>query len=207
MSRTELKNAAKQQITGKIGVLFVIYLIVFLVSLAANIVLSIIPVAVPLAYSLFICPAFYLSMSMIYLSVAAGSEISVADAFNGFYRFGAAFKTFFFSGLFTFLWSLLFVIPGIIKAISYSMAMYITAENPEINGIDAVTKSKDMMEGHKAELFYLYLSFIGWGLLGAITFGIAYIWVIPYMQTTLANFYNSIKPPLYTKTEQISYEY
>ena len=201
MNRAELKMAAKQQIQGKIGILFVINLVIVLVSLAANIVLSIIPFVGSLAYSLLVPPAFSLALMMIYLAVAAGDEVTVSNAFDGFHHFWAAFKTSFFSSLFIMLWSLLFVIPGIIKSFSYAMAMYITAENPGISGIDAVTKSKEMMEGYKMELFILSLSFIGWILLGTITFGIAYIWIVPYMQTTYANFYNKIKPQVYVQNE------
>lgn len=100
----------------------------------------------------------------------------------------------FLANLFTSLWSLLFVVPGIIKACSYSQALYIIAEDPEIGALEAINRSKAMMDGHKMEYFVLGLSFIGWNLLACLTFGILYIWLIPYMQTTMANFYNSIKP-------------
>ena len=124
----------------------------------------------------------------------AGKKPEAKDAFTGFDDFWTAFKTTFLVGLYTFLWSLLFVIPGIIKAFSYSQAMYIVAENKGIGAREAISQSKAMMDGHKAELFVLGLSFIGWFLLVGITFGIAAIWVVPYMQTTLVNFYNNLKP-------------
>ena len=97
-------------------------------------------------------------------------------------------------GLFTFLWSLLFIIPGIIKAYSYSMSLYILAENKGKPALECINESMAMTEGHKMDLFVLGLSFIGWGLLCAITFGIAGIWVAPYMEATFANAYNSLKP-------------
>ncbi len=74
------------------------------------------------------------------------------------------------------------------------MSMFIVAENPGISSREAIRRSKEMMHGHKMEYFVLGLSFIGWALLCGITFGIAAIWVIPYMQATLVNFYNNIKP-------------
>ena len=73
------------------------------------------------------------------------------------------------------------------------MAPYILAENPELTASEALNKSKEMMNGHKLDLFVLQLSFFWWYLLGSITFGIAYIYVLPYVSATIANFYNSIK--------------
>ena len=139
-------------------------------------------------------PAFSIAQVMIYLNLVSGVKPDVSDVLKGFNHFWIAFKTTFLSGLFIFLWSLLLYVPGIIKACSYSQAMYIVAENPEIGAREAIDQSKAMMEGHKMEYFLLVLSFIGWALLGALTLGILYIWLIPYMQTTFANYYNSIKP-------------
>lgn len=73
------------------------------------------------------------------------------------------------------------------------MAGYVLAENPNLTARQALNISKQITKGHKAELFVLGLSFIGWGLLCVITFGIAYIYVMPYMNATITNFYNSIK--------------
>jgi uncharacterized membrane protein len=97
-------------------------------------------------------------------------------------------------GLFTFLWSLLFVIPGIVKTYAYSMSMYILAENKGKPALECINESKAMTNGHKMDLFVLNLSFIGWMMLVALTFGIAGIWVLPYMNATMANAYQSLKP-------------
>ena len=83
--------------------------------------------------------------------------------------------------VYTLLWTLLLVIPGIIKAYSYSMTFYILRENPEMTAGDAITASQKMMDGHKMDLFLLSLSFIGWAILASITFGIGYLWLIPYI--------------------------
>ena len=74
------------------------------------------------------------------------------------------------------------------------MSMYILAENKGKSALECINESKEMTEGHKMELFVLGLSFIGWALLGYVTLGLAYIWVIPYMQTTFTNAYLSLKP-------------
>lgn len=92
-----------------------------------------------------------------------------------------------------FLWCLLFFIPGIIKAFAYAMTPFILVENPEMKAIDAIHKSQELMKGHKFDLFYLELSFIGWILLGILTLGIGYLWLLPYMQTSIAAFYDDLK--------------
>ena len=110
-------------------------------------------------------------------------------------------KIMFLMSLKIFLWSLLFIIPGIIKSYEYFAVPYILAENPEMSPLDAITQSKRMMHGHKFDLFVLYLSFIAWIFLVYITLGIAAIYVGPYMELTVANFYKSLSGG-YTNTYQ-----
>ena len=188
MTRIELKSAAKEQISGKIGILFVMMLIVGVIGGAC----AFIPVLGPIG-TLIITSAFEISLCMIYLKLAKNEEISIGDLFNGFNITGKAVWLSIITYIFTFLWSLLFIIPGIIKVFSYAMAPYILADNPELTANEALTKSKEIMDGHKFDLFVLQLSFFWWYILGAITFGIAYIYVVPYVSATTTNFYNSIK--------------
>lgn len=94
---------------------------------------------------------------------------------------------------FTFLWSLLFIIPGIIKSLSYSQ-MYFLMADKSLSAKDAQIKSMEIMEGHKWAYFLLQLSFIPWILLIMITFGIASIYVVPYIYTANAMFYRNIAP-------------
>ena len=101
-------------------------------------------------------------------------------------------KTMFLRDLYTGLWTLLFIIPGIIKSYSYCMSFYILADHPEITVREAMNESKRMTQGHKMDLFILQLSFIGWGILATLTFGIGYFWLIPYMQVTMANTYKKL---------------
>lgn len=91
------------------------------------------------------------------------------------------------------LWSLLLIIPGIIKALSYAMTPYILEDNPELSASDAIHLSRTMMKGHKFDLFYLFLGFLGWLLLSILTLGIGLLWLIPYMQTAFAAFYQEVK--------------
>ena len=202
MNRTELKTAAKSQIKGKIGILFVITLIISLISGVAGAILSFIPAGSVIS-SVIITPAFVISVIRVYLNLVNGVQPSVGDAFSGFDDFWSAFKVTFLVGLFTFLWSLLFIIPGIIKSFSYSMSTYILAENKGKKALDCINESKAITNGHKMDLFVLGLSFIGWGFLCTITFGIAAIWVVPYMNATYANAYNSLNPSVIVEEETV----
>lgn len=200
MDRATLKSMAKSQIKGNIGVLFVITLLVAVVAGLVNVV----PVVGSVASVLVVTPAMSIALVCIYLNLTKGIKPEIKELFAHFGEFWGAFKVTFLTGLFTALWSLLLVIPGIVKAFGYSQAMYILAENPGIGAREALKKSEEMMNGHKMELFVLGLSFIGWGLLVAITCGIAVIWVGPYMQATMTNFYNSIKPDVVVEAAPVA---
>lgn len=102
--------------------------------------------------------------------------------------------------IFILLWTCLLFIPGIIMAFAYAMTPYILVDNPEMKAIDAIRKSRSMMKGHKFDFFYLGLSFIGWILLSILTLGIGLLWLIPYMQTSMAAFYNDLKMEAETGT-------
>jgi uncharacterized membrane protein len=95
--------------------------------------------------------------------------------------------------VYTALWTLLLIVPGIVKGLAYSLTPFIVKDNPELSPNEAINLSIKMMKGHKFDLFYLYLSFIGWILLAMLTLGIGLLWVIPYMQTAMAAFYLDVK--------------
>lgn len=96
--------------------------------------------------------------------------------------------------LYTALWSMLFVVPGIVKGYSYSLAMYIKSENPNIPASTAIELSKRMTNGHKMDLFVLDMSFIGWGILSAFTLNIlGILYVMPYQYASKAFAYEEIK--------------
>ncbi|GHU81675.1 membrane protein [Clostridia bacterium] len=195
MYRAELKAIAKEQIRGKIGILFLCNLIIGVIAFVLGViafVLGLIPVAGPVLTFLVITPISF-SIVGIYLGISHDVKPEIGDLLKGFNYFSQALILNLLVALFTFLWSLLLFVPGIIKSISYSMSMYILWENPDMKPLDALDESKRMMNDHKMDAFVLGLSFIGWALLGSITFGIAYIWVMPYMQATYTNFYHSLK--------------
>lgn len=139
-------------------------------------------------------------LAVFFLNLANGKEARVENVFSQFkHHWGNTFVAGLLIMIFTILWSFLFFIPGIIAALSYFAAPYILAEHPEIKAREAIEMSKNMMRGHKMELFKLNLSFIGWILLGIVTFGIAFIYVQPYMQATMAEFFNEISGNNYEK--------
>lgn len=121
-----------------------------------------------------------------------GQDHDVNDLFSQFDRFGDGFCLNLLQRLFIALWTLLFIIPGIVAAFSYAMAPFIMAENKEMTASEALRASKTLMNGHKMDLFLLTLSFIGWEILCAFTLGIGLLWLTPYMNATYAAFYHDI---------------
>lgn len=126
------------------------------------------------------------------LDQARGKKLTFSTLFGQFDRFGTGFVQAFLRGLYITLWSLLLVVPGIIKAYSYAMTPFILADHPEMTASQAITASKELMNGHKMDLFILELSFIGWQLLASLTMGIGFLFVNPYLNAAAAVFYQDI---------------
>lgn len=190
MTRKEIKALARLQIDGKIGAFF-------LVSLVGGLVGSI-GSGFPLIgaiISIILSSAMSLGMIRIRLHVAFERSYRprVGDLFEGFHNFWPFLKVTLLSSLITMLWSILFIIPGIIKALAYSQAPYIIAENPNMPVMEALRLSERMMKGKKWDFFVLNLSFFGWALLSIPTLGLLTIWLEPYMQMSAVNFYNDVK--------------
>jgi len=129
------------------------------------------------------------------LNVVRGSDkVKVEELFDGFKKFGKSFGVHIINGVLIFLWTLLFIIPGIIKSLSYDMSYFILIDNPELSSNEARKKSMSLMRGNKWRLFCLYFSFIGWDLLCLLTLGVLSLWITPYKRTAVALFYESLKP-------------
>lgn len=127
-----------------------------------------------------------------YLAISRDTDPKLDDAFKGFNNFGTSLGAFLLVGIFSFLWSLLFVIPGIIARLSYAMTFYIMADNPAIGAMEAIDESKRMMNGHKWKLFRMHLRFAGLGILCIFTLFIGLFWLIPFMHVCMAKFYDDI---------------
>lgn len=122
-----------------------------------------------------------------------GKETSFNDLFSKFDYFGTGFAQRFLRSLYTFLWSLLFIVPGIIKGYAYSMTPFILADNPNLTASQAIRFSEDLMEGHKSELFVLDLTFIGWNILAAMTWNLGNIALNPYKNAAYAAFFRQLQ--------------
>lgn len=138
--------------------------------------------------------------------VDRGQKPELGTLFGYFAHWRTTAAARFLRGLYIFLWSLLFIIPGIVAGYSYAMTSYILAERPELTAGEAIGISKEMMSGNRFRLFCLQFSFIGWDLLCALTLGIGNLWLTPYKQAATAAFYREISGtayamPVTTQTE------
>ena len=122
-------------------------------------------------------------------------SVDLENLFDGFRggRYTRVFCAIFLVNLFTFLWALLLIIPGIMKAFSYALTPYILLDEPELTAKQAIARSCEIMQGRRWKLFCLYLSFIGWGILCLLTFGIGFLWLVPYMNASIAAFYEDAR--------------
>ncbi len=196
------RNAAWQQLSGKRGTTALLFTLVYFVLVVATSKIDDVlmgplyekyEVFVPLVMILLLAPIQY-SYSVAFLNDArTGEGYNVGSLFEGYKKYERVMGTYLLEYLYFYLWSLLFVVPGIIKLISYSQTYYILNDNPMLAYDRAIERSMAMMEGHKWEYFCLCISFIGWILLGILTLGIGFLWITPYVSKTLALFYEDLK--------------
>jgi uncharacterized membrane protein len=136
---------------------------------------------------------FSLSFSFLSLRISRGLPTKVPMVFQGFAYFWKACATYLLIFLFTVLWSLLLIVPGIVAGLSYSMAWYILCDEPAVGPLEAIRRSKALMRGHKWRCFCLLCRFLGWAVLCIFTLGIGFLWLVPYMGTCIACFYNDLR--------------
>lgn len=195
IDETQNKNAkyfrqiAWQKKNGKWGTLALITLVYMLIYVACG-ALSVIYIG-GIATILLMGP-LALGWAHVTLAVLRDNRLGVNTLFDGFKQYGSALALTLVNSIFVFLWSLLLIVPGIIKAYSYAMSYYILADNPQLTQSEARKRSIEMMKGNKWRLFCLQFSFIGWWILCILTFGILSLWIEPYQQTAVAAFYQSL---------------
>ena len=136
---------------------------------------------------------FGYSVSMLQHMQGMADDDLVTRPFQAFKQYGRYLGTSILMTVFIFLWSLLLIIPGIVKGYAYTMTPYIMHEHPELSANECIDASKKMMKGHKWRLFLLDLSFIGWLLLCVLTLGILTLWVQPWMECSRISFYEQLK--------------
>ncbi len=201
MSRYEIKERAKAQLGNNIfGQPWMMALVVCLIMGAINLVLGAIPSVGSVATLIITGPLSYGVCAVFLKQTRDGEVMNVGDMFCGFKdHFGETLLIGLMTAIYTFLWALLFLIPGIVKSYSYSMAYYIKADHPEYSWSQCIAESRKLTEGHKWDLFVLDLSFIGWYLVGSICI-VGSLWVTPYHNAAKAQFYESIKPAVVEET-------
>ena len=166
-----------------------IYMIVLALAMAA--VLFVLGSVISLGYS-----RFNLEL------VDRQNEAQIGTLFGYFPHWKKAATAKLLQSVYVVLWSLLFVIPGIMASYSYAMTPYIMAENPEMAPREAIARSKEMMYGNRWRLFCLHFSFIGWAFLSMLTFGIGYLWLTPYQLAAVAAFYREVSGTEYVTVEK-----
>lgn len=186
ISNSELKNRAlsnlKDNWGGIIGAMFVAGLISYAVQIIPLGAFAAMVISGPLT----------LGVVTYALKFSRNEEPEFNEIFSGFQNFGNAFVTQLLAGLIVFGFFLLLFIPGIIRALAYSQAFFILSENPQMDPLQALKKSREIMDGHKMDFFILQLSFIGWSFLCLLTLGIGFLWLVPYVRVTNAHFYREL---------------
>jgi uncharacterized membrane protein len=184
-TRLAIKDEAKTKFKAQTGLSIGVMIIFMLLSGAAT---------GTFVGALLLAPPLAVGYSFFCLRVFRGETAEMGDLFQGFQNFSRNVGGMLWMYLFIVLWSMLFWIPGIIKALSYSMTPYILAECPNVKAKQALLLSMRMTKGHKGEIFVMGLSFIGWMILSSMTAGILYIvYVGPYMNTSFAGMYEELK--------------
>lgn len=198
MTSEEFRSAARADLKGHwveaAMLTFVYMLVIILGSNLLSPLLDMIYTGMSALASLIFLPLGWgFAVTFLNLQRKEENAINFSTLFSGYKDFSRIFTTMFLTQIYTLLWMLLLIIPGIIKQYSYAMTPYILLDNPEMKNNAAIELSMKMMDGHKIDLFILQLTFIGWLLLSILTLGIGTLWVIPYMQSAQANFYVHVK--------------
>ena len=155
--------------------------------------------------SILLLPMFF-ALYAAFLRFRRKEETGVQTLF-AFYKNQKVWALELLKNIYIILWTLLLIIPGIVKSYSYAMSEYILYDNPNIGADDAIKRSMEMMKGKKLKLFLLDLSFIGWFILAMLTFGIGLLLLVPYLYTARAAFYEDLKAELASQaTENVGYQ-
>lgn len=204
MGSSYFKNLGWAQLNGKWepAVLFtLVYLLIVVFASATVELIPFIGVVLSSLVTIALYPMQY-SYSVAFLNnKRSGEPIKVESLFDGYNDWQRIILTNLLSNIYILLWTLLLVVPGIIKSIAYSQINYILKDNPEIGADAAIELSSAMMHGHKWRYFKLALSFIGWVLLVILTLGIVALWYTPYFSAAAANFYEYVKADYYKRIE------
>lgn len=192
-TNSELRRSTREQLKGNWGTAILLCLIFSIICGSPGLIFSKFNPYAGQIFGIIIGGPLALGLNTCFLKLVRHEPFMFENLFDGFKNFTSSVIAQLLITIFVLLWSLLLLIPGIIAAYRYSMVFYILSDNPEIGAMEALKRSKEMMMGFKWKLFCLQLSFIGWALLGILTLGIGYLWLIPYIYGATANFYENLK--------------
>lgn len=200
-TNSEYKNMALQSLEGNWGKAALASLITFIVMGGISFGLglsfdSTIGEAAPSLISILLLPLSW-GLIVYFLRLIRREDIAYSRLFDGFRQYGRILWAELLKSIYILLWTMLLIIPGIIKTYSYAMSEFILHDNPEMNGEQAICESMRMMQGHKMQLFLLDLSLIGWLLLSYLTAGIGFLFLYPYYNSAHAHFYEELKEQQY----------
>lgn len=196
MNRVEIKNYAKEKLSGNLGSIWKILIIALGISLAAGVVFGILFSKMDADFldsllGILMMP-LGIGTTAFFVSLIENENFEAKDLFKYYHDFVKIIGVTVLMGLIVMLGYICFIIPGIILTLSYSLVPIILIKKPELGIVETLKYSREKMQGHKLDTFVLGLSFIGWAILGTLTFGILYIWLYPYMQLTFTKFYLNI---------------
>lgn len=196
MNRVEIKNFAKEKLSGNLGSIWKILIIALGISLATGIVFGILFNNMDADFldsllGILMMP-LGIGTTSFFVSLIENTNFEAKDLFKYYHDFVKIIGVTILMGLIVMLGYICFIIPGIILTLSYSLVPIILIKKPELGIVETLKYSREKMQGHKLDAFVLGLSFIGWAILGTLTFGILYIWLYPYMQLTFTKFYLNI---------------
>ncbi len=180
---TDLMGQSWKDLSGRWGLAIGTMIVFFLITAVSGII--------PLA-SLILSGPLAVGYAIFNLRLARKQNADLSNIFDGFNNFGTNLAAFLLMLIYIIGWTLLLIIPGIIKAMSYSQTFFIIAQEPNIGANEAIEKSMKMMDGYKLKYFGLQLLFMLCASLTAVTLFIGMFWVAPWMQVTLAKFHDDI---------------
>lgn len=190
----EIRAAARTELKGNWTQPVLCTLVFGVVYGVVSAILGMIPFFGSIASLLFTLPiSFGFTLTFLRFMRNENRDDMVGQPFWAFREYGRYLGTSLLTAIFTFLWTLLLIIPGIIKGYAYAMTPYVMYDNPELSANDCIERSMVMMRGYKWKLFLLDLSFIGWALLCILSLCIGFLWLGPYMQCSRAKFYEELK--------------
>lgn len=205
LSNSELRASARASLDGQWGTYVLLTLVVSIIICLPqpfSIYLSVVEPGtgnikgdlINLVWTLIVLPVSWgYSVCFLYQRGQGKPAPKIGELFAGYSNYLRITGTMLLMGIYIILWSVLLIVPGIIKSLSYALTPFILKDEPHLSYNAAIERSMTLMRGNKCRLFLLYLSFIGWGILCLLTLGVGFLLLYPYMYMSFAKFYEDVK--------------